>query len=302
MIYLGIDTSCYTTSLAAVDEDGVIVADRRIPLEVEPGKKGLRQSHMVFQHIKNLAQIAESFPGKVAAVAASAAPRPAEDSYMPVFAVSESAGKLMAASAGAKFYSLTHQHGHIGAALLDKPEIPEGEMLGLHLSGGTTELLRIVVCRGIIHEIETIGGTKDISCGQLLDRTANHLGLPFPGGPELEKIATVPEPMRVSVRGMRCNLSGAETALKKLRISGMPEGVVAATAQEVVRNTVLELIANAKHITGIRRVLLFGGVIRNMYLRKSLRDPDIIFAEKQYPSDNACGLADQAAKLFKSGL
>ena len=108
--------------------------------------------------------------------------------------------------------------------------------------------------------------------------------------------------MRVSVRGMRCNLSGAETALKKLRISGMPEGVVAATAQEVVRNTVLELIANAKHITGIRRVLLFGGVIRNMYLRKSLRDPDIIFAEKQYASDNACGLADQAAKLFKSGL
>lgn len=298
MIYLGIDTSCYTTSLAAIDQDGVVVADRRIPLEVEPGKKGLRQSNMVFQHIKNLSKIAKGFPGKVAAVAASITPRPVEDSYMPVFAVSEAAGKLMAASCGAKFYSLTHQHGHIGAALLNQPHIPEGEMLGLHLSGGTTEVLRIVVHNGIIREIETIGGTKDISCGQLLDRTANYLGLPFPGGPELEKIATVPEPMHISVKGMKCNLSGAETALKKLRMSGVPDGVVAATAQDIVRKTVEQLINNAKQMTQINRVLLFGGVIRNSYLRKCLRDPDIIFAEQQYASDNACGLAAQAARLF----
>lgn len=300
MIYLGIDTSCYTTSIAAIDENGQFIMDKRIPLEVDEGKKGLRQSDMVFKHIRNITEMAERIPGYIAAVAASVAPRPAQDSYMPVFTVSEAVGRMVAAATNSEFYPLTHQHGHIAAAIIGKKLEIEGKLIALHVSGGTTEVLHVVVSDGIVKDIALLGGTKDISCGQLLDRIANQLGLPFPGGPQLEKIATQPEFMRVSVRDLKCNLSGVETALKRLNSFGATPGVIAATAQEAVAATLNKLIENAKAVTGIKRVLAFGGVMCNDYIRSRLAGEGIFFADKIYSSDNACGLASQAARLFNS--
>jgi len=88
-IFLGIDTSAYTSSLALVDEEQNIIADERMILQVGAGKRGLRQSEAFFQHIKNLpflfARLASYFAAPVKAIGASAWPRRVEGSYMPVF-------------------------------------------------------------------------------------------------------------------------------------------------------------------------------------------------------------------------
>ncbi len=97
---------------------------------------------------------------------------------MPVFAVSESFGKAVAKSSGAAYYPLTHQHGHIGAALLEHGL--QGEFLALHVSGGTTDLLLVTAENGVIREIRPLGGTLDIAAGQLVDRGGTSPGSAFP--------------------------------------------------------------------------------------------------------------------------
>ena len=101
MHFLGIDTSCYTTSVAIADADGQILLDHRQLLSVPEGARGLRQSEMVFQHVKNLSELFPQGYTDLKAVAASVAPRPAEGSYMPVLRVSESYAKAAAYTAGA---------------------------------------------------------------------------------------------------------------------------------------------------------------------------------------------------------
>ena len=88
---LGLDTSCYTTSMALVDMNGNTVLNRQIPLDVEAGERGLQQSKALFQHLHRLPAITEEL-GKaidpkndLAAVCATSRPRPVADSYMPVF-------------------------------------------------------------------------------------------------------------------------------------------------------------------------------------------------------------------------
>ena len=182
MYFLGIDTSCYTTSVVIADAAGNILADKRVLLTVEAQERGLRQSEMVFQHIKNLSEIFPEGYTNIKAVAASTAPRPVQGSYMPVFRVSESFGKAAAHTAGAAFYALSHQHAHVGAAMLGAGQTFDGEYLALHVSGGTTDLLRLTVDKGIAEQIETIGSSSDITAGQLIDRIGVLLGYGFPAG------------------------------------------------------------------------------------------------------------------------
>lgn len=300
MYFCGIDCSCYTSSVSVVDENGKVLCDARRPLLVKDGQKGLRQSEMVFSHIKNLSEIfPEGFSG-FAAVAASARPRPVEGSYMPVFAVSESFGKAVAKSSGAAYYPLTHQHGHIGAALLEHGL--QGEFLALHVSGGTTDLLLVTAENGVIREIRPLGGTLDIAAGQLVDRVGQALGLHFPSGPELSALAERGRPQVIAsyVRGLEVSFSGAETAAKRMIGGGMLKEDVAASTLKCVGKTLEKLIKNARMQTRVEKVLLFGGVMSSTYLRSLLagRLETLYFAGIQYASDNACGLAMQARNLY----
>ena len=192
---LGIDTSNYTTSAAVFDGSGGYNAGRL--LEVRPGELGLRQSDALFQHIKHLpgrfAELrAEGWLTGLSAVGASARPRAVEGSYMPCFLAGEGQGRTLADALGVPFYAVSHQQGHIAAAawsagrleLLDRP------MLAWHLSGGTTELL-YVEPDGVNVRAQCVGGTSDISAGQLIDRTGVLLGLPFPAGKMTAKKLTL---------------------------------------------------------------------------------------------------------------
>ena len=170
-MYLGIDTSNYTTSAAAFDgRDGV---NRSRLLDVAPGQLGLRQSDALFSHVKRLPVLMEQLfsavsPGEIQAVAVSTRPRAVEGSYMPCFLAGASQGQVLSQVLGVPFYAFSHQQGHLAAAawsagrldLLDRP------FLAWHLSGGTTELLRVEPEEdGVAVRAEILGGTSDISAG-----------------------------------------------------------------------------------------------------------------------------------------
>ena len=183
---LGLDTSNYTTSAAVFN--GATGSNAGKLLEVPEGALGLRQSDALFQHVKRLpdmiCKLAEAeLLHNVAAVGASTRPRAVEGSYMPCFLAGESLGRCAANLLGVPFYPCSHQQGHLAAAawsagrmdLLDRP------FLAWHLSGGTTELL-YVQPDGCNVKAECIGGTQDISAGQLIDRTGKLLRIAFPAG------------------------------------------------------------------------------------------------------------------------
>lgn len=309
MLFVGIDTSAYTTSIGVVDGAGQVVLDKRQILKVPLGSKGLRQSDAVFAHIKNVCAMLEKQNilqgSSVAAVCVSAKPRPDEDSYMPVFLVGKMLGEAISAFTGADYIELTHQHGHIAAAMCGK-HLEFEEFLALHISGGTTELLRVSKQGNLIGEIRRLGGTLDISAGQLIDRIGVKLGLAFPSGPYVEQIAERSQnklPVKTSVKGMNCNLSGLENLLEGYIKGGeAPEDVCMCT-QRCVGKTLGKLVQHAVEQTGLQHILVFGGVASNEFITQYLSGElkgkiHLHFALAQYASDNSLGLALQAREHY----
>ena len=221
-VILGIDTSNYRTSLCLIDLEGQIVAEERELLSVKAGGRGLQQSEAVFQHINQLPELARKLDlnnGQVVAIAVSTRPRPVAESYMPVFKVGESWARGISVFLQIPLIETTHQEMHIAAGEYSASQrCQEKRFLSVHLSGGTSELLLCTRADdGYI--IECLGGTRDLHAGQLIDRVGVALGLPFPAGPYLEKLAKDVQPdedeWRVpsTTRGFDFHFSGAETQL-----------------------------------------------------------------------------------------
>jgi N6-L-threonylcarbamoyladenine synthase len=296
--YLGIDTSCYTTSIAVVCE-GKVVCDKRRMLPVPKGSRGLRQSDAVFHHVRHFRELfSECAPhlGHIAGVGYSAKPCPRDDSYMPVFCVGESFAAACAGIAGVSSYALTHQHGHIYAAFFGN-KIFKGTYGVFHVSGGTLDILRAEI-DDTVGEIERIGGSLDITCGQLIDRVGVAAGLPFPSGKDIERIyKTGGAKLAVTVTGLSVNLSGAEAQAMRMLAEGTDAAYVCSGVIDCVGKTLCQLIVNAKNETQIKKFIFTGGVICNTIIRENIRqvcdehDCVCVMAEKPYCGDNACGLA-----------
>ena len=304
---LGIDTSNYTTSAAVFDGTDGSNAGRL--LEVRPGELGLRQSDALFQHVKalpgRLEQLArEGWLKDIAAVGASTRPRAVENSYMPCFLVGESQGRALAAALGVPFFPCSHQQGHIAAAawsagrleLLDRP------MLAWHLSGGTTELLHVEP-DGVNVRATRIGGTSDISAGQLIDRTGVLLGLPFPAGKGLDILAREGEDSSFAVRldGFTFSLSGMENKVKTMLEKGAAPADVARFALLTVAQVVCRATRAALERYPGLPVLCSGGVASNSLLRQVMAPLEAVFAPSQYSTDNAMGTAILAWRAVKEG-
>ena len=305
-LFLGIDTSYYTTSAALVDGSGRLLEDRRRPLAVRPGDRGHSPAEAVWKHIKSLPEEVEpllaAYRGRIAAVAASTRPRPAEGAFLPPFKVSEGFGRTVAASLGVPFYPSSHQEMHIMAGLWSADRPPEGEQfLAVHLSGGTTELIRVTRRPGGFDE-ELLGGTVDLHAGQFVDRVGVALGLPFPAGPHLERLMAEGTPNRVvlpsHVDGLRLSFSGPETAAQRLVGQAAPADLAMAVIYCIAK-TLEKWLRNAMAETGLHEVLIVGGVSANQLLRQRLRvklehravGGRLSFAQPKYSTDNAVGTA-----------
>ncbi len=302
MHFIGIDTSCYTSSCAVCDEFGNIIYDKRIPLEVPLGSRGLRQSDMVFSHIRNIDSIYPEGIREIMAFGASTSPRNCEGSYMPVFYVSRSIGDSCARTLGAKCYHFSHQEGHICAALIGN-DIPD-EFIALHVSGGTTEILIVKKENSVIKRIDMIGGTLDISAGQLIDRLGVKMGFGFPAGREVEENACKSDfSFKTYTEGCSISFSGVESQGIKAIESGTDSALICAGILNSVSESIIRATMEAVKKTGVSDVLMFGGVLCNEIIREAVSESIINcrFSKKEYSSDNACGIAIQAKNKFLIG-
>ncbi len=298
MYTVGFDTSNYTTSVAYFDgADGENCSEL---LPVKEGTLGLRQSDAVFSHIKSLPELSGRLfsninGNKIRAVGVSTRPRAVEGSYMPCFTVGYSHGKMLSDVLGVPLYTFSHQQGHVAACLwsagrLDLMDTPH---LAWHLSGGSTELL-LVEPEDSAVRCTKIGGTTDISAGQLIDRAGLLLGLPFPAGKHLDLLSEGccdKETFAVKCRDMSFSLSGVQNKIEDYyRRTGNPSETAAYTLRcmiEAVRRATLE----AKKIYPACAVVFSGGVASNRLLREKMSCFEPIFSQPQYSTDNAMGIA-----------
>ena len=308
-LYLGVDTSNYTTSVSCVSNEG-IVFERRTMLSVPLGDRGLRQSDAVFQHVRNLpplisAMLAEIDRAKVRAVAVSAKPTASAESYMPVFLAGKLAATSIASSLQVPLYETTHQAGHVRAALLGQEErFSDSPFLAMHLSGGTTDLLLVHQEAGIIGAIERIGGCDDLHAGQFVDRVGVRLGLSFPSGVSLEALARTAKDCSIkipaSVRALNCSFSGQESQCQRLIEGGTAQESVAYAVYDCMARTFSKLLTNAFVETGCKTALLSGGVSGSLLLREILQqrlNTELFFARSGLSSDNAVGTALLAREM-----
>ncbi len=301
--YIGFDTSNYTTSCAVCDEDGKVVANLKIPLPVEHGGRGLRQSEALFHHTKNMPRIMEGLSAVLAdylplAVGVSVAPRDADGSYMPCFLAGVSAANAFAACRCLCVHEFSHQNGHIMAALYsaERQDLLTSErFVAFHVSGGTTEAL-LVTPNDKGFSVELLGYSSDINAGQAIDRVGVSLGLDFPCGARLEELAAAYsgriDRHSVCVRDGVCSLSGAENLAAKIYKETEDKGAVAAFVFDFICRTLTAMCEDIIKKYGNLPVIFAGGVMSNHLMRKNLSEKfDAYFADGAFSADNAAGIA-----------
>lgn len=306
---LGIDTSNYRTSAAVYDPSAGEWQNCGRLLDVPQGAIGLRQSEALFQHTLHLHEQIEKLPHPTGwlAVGVSTRPRAVEGSYMPCFLAGESVARSAARLLDIPLFPCSHQQGHLAAAALSagRLDLLDTEFLAWHLSGGTTELLHVSPGRDGLPCARRIGGTTDLSAGQLIDRCGQLLGLAFPAGAALDKLqqgCMDPAPaFRPKVKNCAFSLSGMQNQIEALHKKGAPPETVARFAVE----TVCRAAADAT-LQALRRhplpVLCAGGVMCCSLLRERLpqRFP-CAFASPELSGDNAVGAAVLAARQLAAG-
>lgn len=314
-LFLGFDTSAYTTSIAAVDENNNVVFDLRKMLIVKKGARGLRQQEAVFQHVNNLPLLIEKASRiidikSITSITASTKPRNVDGSYMPVFKVGEGHASALASALGVEYNTTSHQDGHIGSIYIDDiiKDKELGNFLALHISGGTTELLKVKNYE--TYDIEIIGGTKDISAGQLIDRIGVKMGLRFPSGKEIDKLSQSGEVLKgspVSTNKTWLNFSGTETYFERIMEKGnVSKDTIAKSLLHSIAYSLKKIILTALEENNLSNIVITGGVSANSYIREVLHSiseeecqSNIIFPNIKYSTDNAVGVAYIGSKVWR---
>lgn len=303
-VVLGIDTSNYTTSLSVV-RNNIILSDIRQLLTVESGKRGLRQSEAVFKHMQNLPCLMERLKDEIKylnidAICVSTKPRPVNDSYMPVFKAGECFADFLGSFMNIPVYKISHQEGHIEAGLFSTGLPLKAKFITVHLSGGTCEILKVSPNESGF-DIEIIGGTNDISAGQLIDRVGVFLGYDFPCGKVLDGLAingdhrncTIP----YSCINSYMSFSGPETKAKKLIESGKEPKDVCAAVFENITLALKKTLSYCMEKYGIYDILFVGGVSSSIYIKNRLKTEykdgraRLHFCDPIYSTDNSVGVA-----------
>lgn len=311
MYCLGIDTSNYTTSVALIDENEKIIQRKKL-LPVKEGEIGLRQSDAVFHHTAQLHAlytdlIKEVNPSDITAVGASTKPRPVEGSYMPCFSVGANTAKIISSSLNVPLYEFSHQEGHIAAAVYSSKEqkLFNENFIAFHVSGGTTEAV-LAKPESFGFKLEIIARTLDLNAGQAIDRVGVMLGLRFPCGKELEKLALSYEGdlkvKKPTLKGENCCLSGIENICRDLYKNNSSKEYISAYCLKYIENTLAEMTERLINKYGKLPLLYAGGVMSNSIIKDSFKEKyKAYFAEPEFSSDNAAGIAYLTYRKVKNG-
>ncbi|MCY1714230.1 peptidase M22 [Caproiciproducens galactitolivorans] len=295
---LGIDTSNYTTS-AALFRDGAIKQEKML-LPVKEGELGLRQSDAVFHHVQQLPVILETLLSEkqpIEAVGASSRPRDLEGSYMPCFTVGLGTAKAVSKALGVPMRTFSHQAGHIAAALYSagKLSLIHQKFIAFHVSGGTTEAVLVTPDEQSVFHTELLARSLDLKGGQAVDRVGAMLGLSFPAGRELERLAQETEihfKIKPSLKGADCSLSGIENKCGELLRKGKPKEEIASYCLQAILSALDGMAEELLKQYGELPLLFAGGVMSNGMIRKALTGKyGAYFAEPAFSADNAAGIA-----------
>ncbi len=312
-LFLGIDTSCYMTSLACLFDDKVV--QYRKSVEVKKGNCGLRQSEALFQHIKSLPILFESFEKdfnicdyEISCISVSTKPRSVDGSYMPVFLAGYGQAKTLSSVLGAKLFETSHQDGHIMSVIYTEKEysLLKEPFLSVHLSGGTSEIL---LCEFSDNKFKTkiVGGTKDLPAGQFIDRIGVLSGYPFPAGKYVDSDACLYSGKtyknNLSLSDGFFNFSGEETKIRRLFLDNkISKEEASFMTMRFVSETLKMAVSDLKEKYKVNKVIMAGGVSSSKYLRECFSDMSgIIFSSPEYSGDNAVGVA-ALGKLYTLGL
>lgn len=305
-LYLGIDTSNYTTSTALYDPQTGEVCQQKRLLPVREGAIGQRQSEAVFGHVKALGGLMETLRrekgGQITAIGVSTRPAQVEGSYMPCFLTGEMAAQTAATALGVPLYRFSHQEGHIAAAayganaliLLEEP------LLAFHVSGGTTDCIHVLPDGqgGLL--ADKIACSLDLHAGQAVDRVGAMLGLGFPAGPALEQLAASSSwegKPKLSMKGLDCCLSGVENQCRRKLEQGEKPEDIARYCLCYLRETLLRMTRGALELYPDTTLLFAGGVMSNAYIREGIQaEFPAVFAPPMFSADNAAGIAVLAAR------
>lgn len=318
---LAVDTSNYTTSVAVVDMKGNVIADERKMLEVKKGERGLRQSQALFQHMLNLPELIGKAVGNIrkqgidiVCAGASDKPRPEEGSYMPVFLAGVNTVKSIAVTLDVPAFFFSHQEGHIAAVCGMRAE--DSRAVSFHMSGGTGEIVEL---KGNT-PVNIIGGIRDISFGQLIDRTGVALGYGFPAGAKLDRLAQQFKDninVRYSRKGRMiaengilkpihtdgnfADLSGIETECMRAAEGGYPAEKLAPELFFHISEALVRLTVNSCMQADAHSMIFVGGVASSAFIREQLENrlPKAgitpVFGNPRLSTDNAVGIGRLAA-------
>lgn len=297
-MYIGFDTSNYTTSVAAFD--GVHMYQQKQLLTVKSGERGLRQSDAVFQHTVNMPKLIDRLDvslGKIEAVGVSTRPREVEGSYMPCFLVGINNAVSVSRFTGAKLYETSHQIGHILAALysVDRLDLVNTPFVAFHVSGGTTEALLVEPESEKLIKATVIAQSTDLKAGQAIDRAGVMMGYTFPCGKVLDELSRKSDrefKIKPSMNGLNCSLSGIENKARSMLDSGESKEDISKYVLSSICSAVDKMTEGILEEYGNLPLVYAGGVMSNTLIKDRITNKyNAYFAQPQYSCDNACGTA-----------
>jgi N6-L-threonylcarbamoyladenine synthase len=309
MLVLTLESSCDETSAAIIEDGKKILSNAvasQIPVHARYGgvvpelasRNHIRDIHPV---IDQALERAQKTLDDIEGFAVTAGP-----GLVGSLLVGVETAKGLAFAKDRPCVGLNHLEGHLTTVLLDLDEVgtPEFPYVGLIASGGHSDIY-------IVHELgdyTLLGRTRDDAAGEAFDKVAKMLGLPYPGGVEIDRLAKTGDPAAIDFprpmwtrKNLDFSFSGLKTAvLQHLEEHGIPEGQalndLSASFQEAVVDVLVMKVMTAAHQNDIGRVVLSGGVACNSRLRQAMRaagdeaDVDIFIAPASLCTDNAAML------------
>ncbi|WP_018111144.1 tRNA (adenosine(37)-N6)-threonylcarbamoyltransferase complex transferase subunit TsaD [Thermus igniterrae] len=305
MWVLGIDTSCDDTGVGLVRNGQVVVNLVASQVALHEAYGGVVPELASREHLKALPSLTERALAEAGIgrkdldlIAATRGP-----GLIGALLVGYTFAKGLAWALGRPFYAVHHLEAHIAAAW---PEDLEPPFLALVASGGHTHLFEVQA----LGRYRLLGATRDDAAGEAFDKVARLLGLGFPGGPEIERLARetgeaipFPIPLR-DQKGYDFSFSGLKTKALQLVERGAPKAALAKGFQQAAIGHLAEVVLRAAQDTGHRVLLVAGGVAANQVLQERFRRAGlrVYFPAKGLSQDNGAMVALAAWRRHQAGL
>jgi N6-L-threonylcarbamoyladenine synthase len=318
VLILGIETSCDETGVALYDAAAARLLGHAVHSQVAMHEAygGVVPELASRDHIRRLVPLARGLleragrtAGDLGAVAYTEGPGLAG-----ALLVGASFAHALALALGVPALGIHHLEGHLLSPLLSA-RAPAFPFVALLVSGGHTQLMRV---EGV-GRYELLGETQDDAAGEAFDKTATLLGLPYPGGPALSRLAQsgrpgrhkLPRPM-IASGDLEFSFSGLKTAAMLLVKGAQPNEQFRADVARAFQDAIVEVLAAkcalAMERTGLTRLVVAGGVGANAQLRAALdaqgraRGYDVYYPEPELCTDNGAMIALAAALRLRAGL